>query len=632
MKSLNKKNILHTDSASEERKAENTYHKLLNPYITLVFCPFFLFFMILSYYRNLFFEAFLLLLMLINGLVSVYLGYKLKNINSLIMLKRIGSAIAFCILAAIFINGLVWINLILYLPWIFLYPLPVMLFFGKRVGFWWALFFSIAAAWIVITGDISVLPLSDIKMFKLHAVTVLFSLLGIALISEKIRLRVQNDLVTVQKNYKEAENRQNETNKNLKNEIDLRIKSEKALRRSESRYRALFEESPISLWEEDYSDIKKFLDALSTDASGDLGTYFDNNPEALEKCRGMIKVEDVNRATLKLYEAENKETLMRNIGTILSSDYLDFFKKRLVSLFYDGSYFTERPGKTLTGKQIHILLTCKIPTGYEKSWSKIFVSIHDLTDRVNIEEEKKKVEQQLQQAQILQATATLGGGIAHEFNNALAVINGNLDLLRMDLKEDSSKDEYVEPMKISVKRMSKLTSQLLAYAQGGKFQPKKFSINQLLKETIEIKEALRKPSIFLTTDLIEDLCSVKGDITQIKMVFEAILANASESIDKAGKIHISTRNQDIEVGFNAHYPKLSASRYAVVTIKDSGIGMDEETCNRIFEPFFTTKISGRGLGMSAAHGIVRNHGGTIYVKSTLHKGTMVQVYLPEATS
>jgi signal transduction histidine kinase len=569
--------------------------------------------------------------MLVNALVSVYVSHKLKDIDHQILVKRVGSSIAFLLLGTIFINGLVRINLIVYLPWIFLYPLPVMLFFGKRLGLWWAIIFSIASAWIIIAADISFLSSSDVKMFKIHAVTVLFSLMLIALISEKIRLRVQNDLVAAQKKYKEAENQQREANKELKREIGRRTQSETALRQSESRYRALFEESPISLWEEDYSEIKKTLDSLPSERRRDLGSFFENSPDTLEKCLRMIKVVAVNKATLKLFGAENQKVLLDNVENIIPSSYKDFYKERLISLYYKGSHSAPSVGQTptLAGKQLHLMVRCSIPTGYEDSWSKIFVSVYDMTERFNIEQEKKRVEFQLQEAQKLQATATLSGGIAHEFNNALAVIHGNLELIELDLKDHPDKIRSLIPVKSSVKRMARLTSQLLAYAQGGKYEPQMFSINDLLEEMIENKEALLiHPSMEIKTEFSADFPTVIGDKIQIRMVIEAVLSNALESIKEDGKVQIKTLNDSIGQDRTEPHPLLSAGEYTVISTEDNGFGMDEDTRNRIFEPFFTTKIRGRGLGMSAAYGIIRNHGGIIYVESKPRVGTRIKIYLP----
>ena len=586
--------------------------------------------MILSYYRGLYLESVFLLLMLINGLVSVYLGFKLKSIEGLIRLKRIGSAIAFSLLAAIFINGLTRIDLLLYIPWVFSYPLPVVLFFGKRLGLLWALVFSIFAVIIIIIGDVTPLNPADITILKINSITVLLCLVVIAFISEKIRVRVQDALVTAQENYKEAEKCQREANNELKREIDLRIQSGKALRQSESKYRALFEESPISLWEEDYSEIKNYLDSLPEEATGDLDSFFKRTPEALEKCSRMIKVLAVNKATLKLFEAEDKEKLLREMEIILQPSYKDFYRERLVSLYNKGNHSIETTGQISRKKdrQAHLLITCKIPTGYEKSWSKIFVSVHDLTERFNVEQEKKRIELQLQQAQKLQATSTLSGGIAHEFNNALAVIHGNLELIELDLKDDPDKVKSLIPVKSSVKRMARLTSQLLAYAQGGKYEPKVFSINDLIMETIKNEKPLHDPSINVKSEFSTDVPDVNGDKIQIRMVLESVLANAFESIEKDGELHITTFNDSIKNDFVEPHPLLQAGEYAVISIEDNGFGMDEDTCNRIFEPFFTTKIRGRGLGMSAAYGIVRSHGGSIYVKSKRHEGTHVKIYLP----
>jgi len=254
--------------------------------------------------------------------------------------------------------------------------------------------------------------------------------------------------------------------------------------------------------------------------------------------------------------------------------------------------------------------------------------LSDITERKCAEEQKRRLETQLQQTQRMKAIGTLARGIAHEFNNALAVTSGNIELLQMHLPDDKNIDKYAKQMMDSVHRMAGLTTQLLAYARGGMYQPKALSLNYLVKETLPVIQHNIASTIQVETDLSADISNVKVDPTQMQMVLSAVLTNASEAMEDKGHIRIITRNEEVDEVFAKTNPDLKPGSYVCLTIEDEGKGMDKETADKIFEPFFTTKFLGRGLGMAAAHGIIKNHGGSISLYSELGKGTLVQIYLP----
>jgi len=242
--------------------------------------------------------------------------------------------------------------------------------------------------------------------------------------------------------------------------------------------------------------------------------------------------------------------------------------------------------------------------------------------------EKKRLEAQLQKAQKMEAIATLAGGVAHEFNNALMGIMGNIELLKMNLPEDQGRDKYFERMKRSGHRMSRLTDQLLAYAQGGKYQPKNLKLDDFTIETLPILQHDINPTVKVETHFSKDISYIRADNAQMQMVLSAILANSNEAIEEVGLIRITAENKAFDEDFTKQHPGLKPGYYVCLTIEDDGKGMDKETRDGIFEPFFTTKFQGRGMGMAAVYGIVKNHDGWISVDSELGKGTTVRIYLP----
>ncbi len=252
----------------------------------------------------------------------------------------------------------------------------------------------------------------------------------------------------------------------------------------------------------------------------------------------------------------------------------------------------------------------------------------DITKRKEAEQEKLKLEAQLLHAKKMEAIGALAGGIAHEFNNALMGIVGNVELLRMDLPEDQGKDKYLNSMKHSGHRMSRLTDQLLAYAKGGKYQPGNLELGDFVLETVSILRHKFNPALRVEMAFPRDLSPIHADHTQMQMVLSAILTNADEAMESEGIIKITARNAVLDKGFVEKYPGLKPGPYVCLTIEDDGKGMDKETRNKIFEPFFTTNCQGRGMGMAAVYGIVKNHDGWIYVDSELGRGTVVQIHLP----
>lgn len=242
--------------------------------------------------------------------------------------------------------------------------------------------------------------------------------------------------------------------------------------------------------------------------------------------------------------------------------------------------------------------------------------------------EKKRFTEKLFEAQKMEAIATLAGGIAHDFNNELFTITAYLDLLKIELSSRESSSKYLESMTSSAKRMALLTSQLLAYAHGGKYQPKAISMSRFVKNTIPIIRPMIQPDARLELDLPDGVPAVLADLTQMQMVLSAVISNASEAMTGEGVIRVVVRDERMDSVTGGENGGLEPGRYVSLKVEDTGSGMSEGTRKKIFEPFFSTKFEGRGLGMAAVHGIVRNHNGSILVESEMGKGTAVRIFFP----
>lgn len=242
--------------------------------------------------------------------------------------------------------------------------------------------------------------------------------------------------------------------------------------------------------------------------------------------------------------------------------------------------------------------------------------------------EKKKLESQLQQAQKMEAIGTLAGGIAHNFNNLLMTITGNVSLMSLEAHPDQGNSKYLRSIKQAAQSGAKLTGQLLGYARGGKYEVKPLKLNSLVKETCEVFGMTHK-DIIVHQNLAEDLAEIRADRIQIEQVLLNLHINAAEAMPEGGEVFITTANiSHRDIGTKCF--TVQPGQYILFSIRDTGAGMDKKTMSCIFDPFFSTKGLGKstGLGLSSAYGIIKNHDGYIDVESQKGKGTTFCVYLP----
>jgi two-component system cell cycle sensor histidine kinase/response regulator CckA len=250
-----------------------------------------------------------------------------------------------------------------------------------------------------------------------------------------------------------------------------------------------------------------------------------------------------------------------------------------------------------------------------------FIIYEDIT-------EKRYLEEQLQLAQKMEALGTLAGGIAHNFNNMLMGIMGNVSLALLDT--DSTKPQYEKLKNIEklVESGSKLTSQLLGYAREGRYEIKPLNLNRLVEETSETFGTAKK-EIRIIRDLAQDLFTIEADQGQIEQALWNLYVNAADAITGSGDLILKTSNvTNLNLAGKQSNPR--PGNYVLLTVTDSGIGMDKKTMNHIFEPFFTTKGVGKGtgLGLASVYGIIKAHDGYIDVESQKGHGTTFKIYLP----
>lgn len=249
---------------------------------------------------------------------------------------------------------------------------------------------------------------------------------------------------------------------------------------------------------------------------------------------------------------------------------------------------------------------------------------------VELQKERQRLEQQVQQLQKFEAIGRLAGGVAHDFNNALGVIVGWAELGYEEAPAGSSLKAKFQTILEQSSRASALTRQLLAFARRQVLQPRNLDLNDLVATTINLLQSVMREDIEVKVIPAADLDVIRADPTQIEQVLMNLCLNARDAMPHSGTLVIKTSNLEITEPMLRIHSYSRLGRFVLLSVSDTGVGMDKATLDRIFEPFFTTKEIGRGtgLGLATVYGIVKQHDGFINVYSELGQGTTFHLYFP----
>ena len=272
-----------------------------------------------------------------------------------------------------------------------------------------------------------------------------------------------------------------------------------------------------------------------------------------------------------------------------------------------------------------------VPLFTEGTISGVVVSLDDITERLNAEDQRLQLERQLQHAQKLESLGVLAGGIAHDFNNILTIILGYCNVIKDDADSAPEQAEYVQRIEDAANRAGDLCRQMLTYAGKNELQHSPINMSMMVDEMVKMLHSGIKNNVTVELNLRDELVVI-ADNSQIQQVIMNLVINAAEAIgDLNGTVIISLSKVDIfEDQTEKDYSNtpISVGSYICLEVTDNGCGMDKETRNRIFEPFFTTKFTGRGLGISSTLGIVKSHNGALQLSSTPGEGSTFKIYLP----
>jgi two-component system cell cycle sensor histidine kinase/response regulator CckA len=372
--------------------------------------------------------------------------------------------------------------------------------------------------------------------------------------------------------------------------------AEQALFDSEQRYRNLVEHAP---------------DVIYTLASD--GTITSLNP-AFEKITGWPRAEWLHRPFSPILHPDDLPRGLEFFDRILKGERPTPFQLRVLT----------KSGECVVAE---FMATRQAGNGSDVG---ILGIARDITERKQAEQEMAALQEQLRQAQKMEAIGRLAGGVAHDFNNQLTVINGYSQLSLIGMNTGNPLRENIEEIKRAADRAADLTRQLLAFSRRQILEMKVLDLNDLFRNLDKMLRRIIGEDIDLVTLLAQDLGPVNADPGQIEQVIMNLAVNARDAMPNGGKLTIETANVELDEEYGRAHVAVRPGRYVMLSVSDTGVGMSPEVRDRVFEPFFTTKEKGKGtgLGLSTVYGIVKQSGGNIWVYSEIGKGATFKIYLP----
>ena len=369
-----------------------------------------------------------------------------------------------------------------------------------------------------------------------------------------------------------------------KAEADRRKTLAETLRESEQKYRQLLDVAPAAIYEVDMT----------------TGKFISVNDEMCEYL-GYTKEEFFNWTIWDLLKEESRGKILERIDKMLKGEPVPQLDECEVI--------------TKDGREISILFNSRIEYENDKPVRTTTVA-QDIT-------EKKKLEQELLKAQKLESLGVLAGGFAHDFNNFLSGIMGNISLAKIEADREEDIFEALDEALRVASRASALTRQLLVFSKGGALVKKTASISEVLRDSTAF--TLRGSKVKCKFNIAEDLWPVKVDLGQFSQVIHNLALNAVQAMPQGGSIRLHARNATLEALSGL---PLKAGRYVKISMQDEGLGIPREHLAKVFDPYFTTKHQGSGLGLTMTYTTIQAHGGHIEVDSEMGKGTTFHIHMP----
>ena len=446
---------------------------------------------------------------------------------------------------------------------------------------------------------------------------------------QEARLSIEQRLAAewLERRVVERTRRHAAVNEELRKEIIERKRADAELRESERRYRYIFQSTGVSIWEEDFSQVKIAIDDLKARGVQDFRQYLATHPEFVQQAISMVKIIDVNNTTVKLFEAQSKDELLVSLHKIFLPEAEEVFAGELIAIAEGRTNFeSETVLQTLKGDKLAVLFTITFPQEPAKLNS-VLVSIMDITERKQTEEELRKTQVELAHVTRVMTMGELAASIAHEVNQPLAAIvtNGNA-CLRWLAGESPNLDEARETARHIVRdgnRAGDVIGRIRTLLRKTGTEKELLDMNQVIREVVALAEdEVRRNGVALRTELAGDLPLILGDRVELQQVVLNLIMNAIEAMSAIGD-----RPRDLVI--RTQRGEVDQVR---VTVQDSGIGLDPQCMGRIFDAFYTTKSQGMGMGLAISRSIIAAHGGRLWAVPNDGPGMTFEFALPVETA
>jgi len=402
---------------------------------------------------------------------------------------------------------------------------------------------------------------------------------------------------------------------------------EARLAASEARYRELFDQVPVGVWEEDLSGARRILDGLRAAGVTDLAAHLRDHPEVAAACAREVRILDVNATTLSMLGARDRADLLGNLHCVFLPESMEGFGLGLLQLDA-GRRETSMEGwnGTLDGRRIWVAVRSVLATGHHDDWSRVLVTTVDVTERRQAQEEKSLLQERLRHAEKLEAVGRLAGGVAHDFNNILSGVLGFAEVSLLETAPGSELHENQLHIREAALRARDLVRQILTFGQRDRPEQRPVDVAAVVGEALALVRATIPAGVVVEARLDPAAGAALADPTQLHQIVLNLCSNARDAVGERGRIEVAVE----PVTLAAPQQDLGAGPWVRLRVRDDGVGMDAATRAHLFEPYMTTKgrTGGHGLGLAVVHGIVAGCGGTVRVESAPGLGSIFDVWLP----